>query len=448
MGIIYMISSKSVDGFVEMPIVSTPVKDNATVTNIENIANNPGTLPGALPIAPYEQLATMSPLPYQDTALIKANAKQLSALYEDLKAFLTFEAQHLSEKSDPTIQLPLTTTRSDYQEIKNEMDVIKRNPGIQPTITLSHLNDMTSNLEFLKKTLRLEKNAGSMEGFVNHDVSALTSQSTQVATLTDLKDFVARIQGEILRLSASGTTDPVVTARVSSLTKMKGDVQQIIDQLNSGALLSVEVPILKSDIDKALPILSKPNEPLPQLIKTLQLPAGLGNMLPSNLQKDPDTMREISKLIDKYANTFLNGMSASFNVKYTSPREVIQSKIDSTGFPSLSDLNNVSNAKFTPYSDGNPVSDRYAQIPGDAGRGPSHFDWKQRAREIESQIRLRKLNPSDFGVMPPDAKPSSAFSWKGYTQMICTRLQTTMDPALPETCGCPPMDWKGWRVNT
>jgi hypothetical protein len=21
-----------------------------------------------------------------------------------------------------------------------------------------------------------------------------------------------------------------------------------------------------------------------------------------------------------------------------------------------------------------------------------------------------------------------------------------MDPALPETCGCPPMDWSGWRI--
>jgi len=29
--------------------------------------------------------------------------------------------------------------------------------------------------------------------------------------------------------------------------------------------------------------------------------------------------------------------------------------------------------------------------------------------------------------------------------MMCQRLMTTMDPALPETCGCPKMDWPGWR---
>jgi hypothetical protein len=82
----------------------------------------------------------------------------------------------------------------------------------------------------------------------------------------------------------------------------------------------------------------------------------------------------------------------------------------------------------------------------DAGRGPSHFDWKQRSKEIEAQIKKRGLKQSDFGILPQGTKVSNDFSWKGYVRMICTRLQATMDPALPETCGCPPMDWKGWRI--
>jgi len=48
--------------------------------------------------------------------------------------------------------------------------------------------------------------------------------------------------------------------------------------------------------------------------------------------------------------------------------------------------------------------------------------------------------------MKPDTKVSNDFSWKGYTRMMCTRLQATMDPSLPETCGCPPMNWPGWRI--
>ena len=48
--------------------------------------------------------------------------------------------------------------------------------------------------------------------------------------------------------------------------------------------------------------------------------------------------------------------------------------------------------------------------------------------------------------MPNNTKVSNEFSWKGYARMICTRLQATMDPSLPETCGCPAMDWPGWRI--
>ena len=63
---------------------------------------------------------------------------------------------------------------------------------------------------------------------------------------------------------------------------------------------------------------------------------------------------------------------------------------------------------------------------------------------LVNQIKKRGLNPADFGVI--SQKVSDDFSWKGYTRMICTRLEATMDPSLPETCGCPPMNWPGWRI--
>lgn len=418
----------------------------------------PSMLPGQLPVAPYEQIAGASPLPYQDTALIKANRQQLISLLELLKGFLAFEAQELSERSDPTIQLPLNTARSDFHTLQSEVDVLNRNPGLQPTITLSHLNEISSNLAYLQKEVRLIGTAGPLqgpvyefttpvEGFQNKSASKGT-----IASVEDLKAFTQRIQGEIIRLTASGTNDPIVKARVTALTKMKKDIENIISQVNSGALMSTDIPIMKEDIDKALPVLSKPNEPLPQIIKSLGLPKGFGNLLPSNLQKDPDTMREINKLIDKYADTIVNGISASFKVNYTSPREAeiaraSQSTIEKTGFPSIADLDNVSNAKFIPKDIGIPITDRLAPTPLDAGRGPSQFDWKQRAKEIEDQVKKRGLKSSDFGIMPDNSKVSNEFSWKGYAKMICTRLQATMDPGLPETCGCPPMDWKGWRIT-
>jgi hypothetical protein len=121
-----------------------------------------------------------------------------------------------------------------------------------------------------------------------------------------------------------------------------------------------------------------------------------------------------------------------------------KSTIDRTGFPSASDLDNATNAKFTPLGS-DPITDRLAERPCDAGRGPSHFDWKERAKQIEGQVHKRGLKHTDYGIMPKGTKTSEDFSWRGYCKMICTRLQASMDPSLPETCGCPPMDWKGWR---
>lgn len=492
------------------------------------LAVKPFNLPGELPVAPYEQIAAMSPLPYQDTTLIKANRQQLINQLEMMKGFLAFEAQELSERSDPTIQLPLNTARSDFFTLQAEVEVLNRNPGLQPTITLSHLNEISSNLAFLQNQVRLIGAAGpiqgpvyeftqpvnviggSTEGFLNMAAVDMTPEdgeigdvpsdkklfkkanrdpmgkglmekgpmgkgqldrgprrltqdsdpnvgsNGQIATPEELKNFVGNITGEVLRLSQSGTTDPLVQSRITTLTNVKNYIQDTLTQLESGALQSTDVTIMSKDIKSALPVLGKPSQPLPKIFQTLNLPPGLANALPSNPQHDPVVSRDINKLIDKYADTIVNGLSASFEVKYTSPREEtmkqaemirsLSSTVEQSGFPSMADLDNVSNAKFTPMDYGVPITDRLAPTPMDAGRGPSSFNWKERAKQIEEQVRKRKLKREDFGIMPPNAKVSDEFSWKGYARMICTRLQATMDPSLPETCGCPPMDWKGWRI--
>lgn len=72
------------------------------------------------------------------------------------------------------------------------------------------------------------------------------------------------------------------------------------------------------------------------------------------------------------------------------------------------------------------------------------FDWKERARTIGQRIKMRGLEPKDFGVIDDTAEVSGTFSWRGYTKMICSRLMTTTDPGLPEYCGCPPYNWNSW----
>lgn len=414
-----------------------PVKGIIKRDTVGSAPAKPYSMPGEIPVAPYQQLAAMSPLPYQDTTLIKANHQQLVSLLEMIKGFLAFEAQELADKSDPSIQLPLQTARSDLQVLQRDVDVQNRNPGVQSVITLSQLNEMSSNLAYLQEKVRLMGAAGTSEGFQN-------KRATDVATVKDLIDFIGRIEGESKRLSSSGTTDPIVVRRVQELTQMRASVKQVVDQVQKGIIPPTEIPIMKSDIDKAFPILGKPSEPLPQILRQAKLPEGWANALPSSLTNNPQTVQQISNLIDKYGQQFIDGVSATFQVKYTPPNQIDDNRsVDQTGFPSIADLDSVTNQQFFPMDQGS-LTDPLAQRPHEGGRGPGHFDWKNRAKEIENQVKQRGLNPADFGITGI-TNPSKDFSWKGYARMICTRLQSTMDPGLPETCGCPPLDWKGWR---
>jgi hypothetical protein len=469
----------------------------------------PYSLPGEIPIAPYEQIASMSPLPYQDTTLIKANRQQLISLLEMLKGFLAFEAQEISELSDPTIQLPLSTARSDFHMLQSQVEVLNRNPGIQPTVTLSHLNEIYSNLAFLQEKVRLigaagpiqgpiyeftqpvNGLAGAVEGFQMRQLVGERADSAEditgddraaqhmagisksdqadlyMPTITpipddnttptkeELTDFNKRLKDEIKAMSASGTTDMVTNRLVARYTSIYNTIADWIKQLNAHTMFASDIPVTKQDIDNAF---IKKNgkmtmkKQLPEAILDLALPVGM-NSDPSGSQMK--LSKDLKRFINKYADTILDGVSASFEVKYTSPREesikeaemarALASTVEQSGFPSMADLNNISNAKFVPMDTGIPVTDPMAQMPTDAGRGPAHFDWKERAKKIEEQVKRRGLNPKDFGIMPDNSKVSNEFSWRGYAKMMCQRLMTTTDPALPETCGCPKMDWPGWR---
>lgn len=475
-------SMTSIEGFDAKPV---NLPDTVPVSPVLTDSVEPSSLPGSLPVAPYQQIASMSPLPYQDTTQIKANRQQLVSLLEMLKGFLAFEAQQLSERSDPTIQLPLQTARSDFQELQSQVSVLNRNPGIQSTITMKHMNDMSSNLDFLQRQVRLIGAAGPLQGPINEfsegftaaapapaatapAATAATATTRGNATVTQLNNAISAIEGEITRLSASGTTDTLIQRRVANLTRIKLDIKTIVDSVIAERITASEIPIKAADLTRFLPLMGDISQALPPIINKKDLPYGLGNLLPKSAQQNPETMRQISTLIDKYGDQFVKGVSASFSVQYDPPATKASSAskaskasnasnaskaskastVDRTGFPSSLDLDSASQKQFTPYDSG-VVTDCMAPTPQDAGRGPSHFDWKQRTKEIEDQVRKRRIRPEDVGMMPPNTKVSPEFSWKGYARMICTRLQAaTMDPALAVSCGCPPMDWKGWRIAT
>ena len=96
------------------------------------------------------------------------------------------------------------------------------------------------------------------------------------------------------------------------------------------------------------------------------------------------------------------------------------------------------------------MDDRASMSPTDSSSNKSQvgrFDWNKRANFICEQVKARGMNPEDFGCIAPNSLMSPAYSWRGHTKMICGRLQATMDPGLPVSCGCPPANWKGWTLS-
>ena len=472
-------SNVTIPASMKLPAVTElPVSEEADVKGVE--------LPGSLPVAPYQQLFRNAPYVYQEPSLIRTSRPRILELLERVKGFLAFQAQEIEDRSDPSIQLPLQTARGDFKRLESEANVLQRNPGIQPQLTELDIAQMDDNISYLQREVELigsnrpfQSSAHDidLEGFTGCQRGSYTKTKMEgfenqgpPATADELKNFSSRLQGEILRLSASGTTDPVVQARVSNLTAMKSQVDEVAANLASGNMLQSEVPITSAAIEQALPVLGKPTQPLPQLLTKYGLPQGLSNLLPTGVANDPESRRTIGNLISKYANDFFQGASTevSFKVNYVSPREVElanaqggtdlgdyygdNSTVADTGFPSSKDLDRVSrDPSLTDINAPDAITDPWASDIRAEGRTPStdptHFNWEKRAKEIVNQIRLRGMNPMDFGAdLKALGKPSRSFSWKGFTQMMCTRLKTVELNKMDEMCGCPPAEWKGWNV--
>jgi hypothetical protein len=470
-------------GHVPLNTDSKPTLPTNTPAVVElPVGVHPSDLPGPLPTAPYQQIGSNLPSPYKDPALIKTTRQRILNVLEQTKGFLAFQAQEIEDRSDPTIQLPLNTARSDFERLQSEANVLQRNPGLTPNMTALDIAQIEDNLAYLQKEVELigsnrpfqgPQHDVDLEGFdgdyklakTNDGIREMSgfyggSEDKVPASLAELSEFSTRLQGAIVKLTASGTTDPIVQTRVGNLTVMKGEIDTIIKKLNSGAMKSSEVPILSSDIQKSLPNLGDPKSPL---LPILQKVATSG-VLSENM----------AQTLGSYAKTFLDNATAevSFNVKYNGDNQQDmnntlsnefasrKSSLTKTGFPSPYDLDQVARApSLNSILSGPCVTDIWAQDPRAEGRTPATgdprgnytntanagtFDWKSRCSAIVEQVKRRGLNPDDYGILSENPGPN--FSWKGHTKMICTRLQAVHMDKMDEMCGCPPTNWKGWSA--
>ena len=600
--------------YTKLPIQQPKVVSVAEA-GVGNIQPSPPP-PSDLPTAPVNLRSKENPNPYRDPTLEPAKYIRILGVKEDLQAFFGFQAQALDTRSDPAIQIPLNRARADMKELIDVQSVMERNPGIQSRITQKHLDDIQSNLRYLRAMLNDLEASGAIqqtafEGFAdvgsmtnpifdkldelvatvkqlklkfnlirpvpttgtvlakspflelyadNKDASIITTlDNTQKyfeslkpqytpdflkenyssiaqqinnlgiaivndilynsaygeitstipkvknleltppapspmptttgtlpaptaqpqlpgseprASLRQLQEFQIKVVVEIQRLNASGTNDPVIQGRLNVLYRIKNEVDDVIAKIQNGFYTADTVPIFESDIEKALPVLGNTSAPVPQLLKKTGLPPAIASLLPGGgSPRDNEMAAQINNVVKGYMKNLFEGVSwgLNLNVKYDNPNIAsLQAKTaeanaqlagtPSTGVPGVrgtgsyeggdlkqvlyqSDTSKAIQTKAS-YDYGLPGSsvDRVYPLPTAGG-----LDWKTKSTQIVEQIRRRGMNPVQFGALPPDAQVSSDFSWRGYTRMICSRLNASMDPGLGITVGCPPESWSGWK---
>jgi hypothetical protein len=454
------------------PLVRQPLTPEVAQLGIGTIEASPPP-PGSIPSAPIDQRSKLVPLPYSDPSKEPAKYIRILAVLYDLQAFFGFQAANLKDTCDPALVLPLQSAKADMAKLQNVQMVLERNPGIPSRIKNNELDEITANLHYLQEAARQVETdkSGYSEGFSNQTQNQADTNSKTRATSSDLKGFNTKVIAEIARLQASGTTDPSIQARINTLQRIKSDIDEILKRIKDGLLRENEIPIFKSDIDKALPILGSTNDPLPTLLEKAGLPAAIASAFPNGLNaNDATTANRIERTVNRYMQDLTQGTSWELGVKanihYDSPRaqEIAKSQNQNQEpAPIMSLLNfTTSQPASTPQTSvRNSVPDPFTVSPspstydpGMPGMGrpelatprPGGLDWKKRAYDICEQIRMRGLEPLDFACLPTGTEVSPEFSWRGHVQMVCNRLLTTTDPGLPEQCGCPPQNWPGWKL--
>lgn len=464
--------TNKVNEVLDTPLVRQPYTPEVAEAGVGNIQPSPQQ-PGALPSAPFEGRAGGVPLPYKDPGQQPAKYIRLLGVMYDLQAFFGFQAGLLKDTCDPVVVMPLQRAKADLQSIQNVQQVLERNPGVPSRITNGELNEVVANLRYLQKYIydldASKSGVSTHEGFEDINVADISPR----ATVDQLRDFDAKVVAESARLNSSGATDPVIQARINSLDRIHADMTEILQQVADGLLQPEDIPIFQSDIEKALPILGSPTSPLPQLVQQAGLPSAIQNAFPAGLSpKDSAAVQALTKTANSYLQDLTQGLSwdlgvagiAGLGLHYDSPRAAqiggSNKKIGSTQtYDLLSNLINSKQSKngVTTVAEFKAVDPQQPQeilegLPGTSVRpvlqepNPGGFDWKTRSRQVCEQIRMRGLDPTEFGCLPSGTEVSTEFSWKGHMKMLCNRLLSTTDPGLPETCGCPPQDWAGWRT--
>ena len=447
-------------------VVNNVIKEMPSPLSLTNKQKVEGNDVSELPSAPIVGLASVNALPQTDPAMEKSSTAMLTVLKGDMDGFYKNEYPHIKGMSDPAIKLPLTRFLGDYQRVKDELSVLKNNEGIPAQISIQELSDMGANLRYIQRTYRSlatvelvpatterYSQVGAevkVEGFADPNGSGYT-EDTQPITLKQLKLLSTSIGAEILRLKASGTTDPVINARVNIFTKINQTVTDLLTKIGNGSMTEKDIPITVKDYNKFLPAIGDSSAGIAGLLSSSGYGA-LSNLFNAYDVGDASGSQIAAALFERYAKDMIDGLSYNISVSYTSDNDVKKQKA------LASYAKAYASSKLHPGTEGargdfdKTVRDLDGFENGESLRPPSvsggkagSFDWKGRAEAITDAIKRAGMNPSDYGCLEKGAHVSAGYGWRGHAKMICSRLATNADPAIPEQMGCPPVSWKGWR---
>ena len=383
--------------------------------------------------------------------------------FSSIKFTLPGTASTPSTASAPsTTATPITDPSALYNSYMSWMNSSSSGPGT--TTTVDTVSPSTSTT--------MGSNVGSNVTPVMTDTPTHTGDPNYARiTRTQLDLLVQKIAVEITRLQASGTTDPIVRARVNIFLRIKQSLTDIQAALDAGTMKPEDIPILVKDYNNFLPAIGSTNTGIAGLLSESGYPT-LASLFNAFSQGDITNSEINNHLLHSYARALINGLSYKFDISYTSANEVearkaeaIKAAYDSgdtaadigmnmkmyTGHPRTMHGSRGAFDSHVRQMDLNGFerdSQGYSRPSGTASTGGSGgFDWKGRAEKIFDNVKRAGMDPYDYG-MDPDVYANAIntdFSWRGYTKMVCSRLSTNAEQGMAEKMGCPPASWIGWR---
>lgn len=410
---------------------------------------------------PPGQTASVNSLPKEDPAMQKGSAGRIQSVYESLVGFFETDAPGLQKLGDASIQLPLSTSKSDLGRLNDELNVLKRNPGLESTLTTEDINGIEANLGYLQKKWRLSVNArsgapspmpptqeeafsdctrtssygwfrsffgGNYEGFAdtgsngngsNTNTVRTTTGSLPAVTYADLEDLTLKLSIEIVRLQGSGATDTNTQSRISVLTAIKQKLDDLISDVRNNIRDISTVPLTKADISKFLPAISNQNTAIPDLLNDFGLQSVLSSLFPNYSLGDVSGADLSKKLFNTYLKDMTQNLSWDVNLSYKGQAE---QDIAANNASAMKDARYSVDNTGTPTAGNSTIPDATNSFSGSSISG---------YRGVLSSV-VSSLSGQDATVtMSSDGTPistqsgsttSGPFNWQERSTQICNQI--------------------------